>query len=124
MPVDPPTEVVETFITRVADGKFNEAEEVIHPDGPFEGTGELLGIFSLMFADFLLQLILPEVPTEISNLTVVERGAQTAEVYAQVIIVERVEMETEIELQTELSEPADIGNLTEQWRIWNVDVSV
>jgi hypothetical protein len=124
MPVNTPTEITETFIIRITEGRFDEAEELIHSDGPFVGTGELLSFFSILFTGFLLQFLLPHVPTEISQITVVEQGPQAAAVQAEIIVTGFFEVEAEIELQTEKTEPSETGTPVQQWQIWDVDVTV
>jgi len=124
MPVNSPRQVTATFITGVTDGRFDEAEEVVHSEGPLEGTGELLVFFSIVFTQFLLQFVLPAVPTEVSNITVVEQGASSAEVHAEVTVTTLLQVEMEIELRTENSETPDDPTPVEQWRVWDVDVDV
>lgn len=124
MPLNSPTKRTETFITRITEGKFDEAEDLIHTDGPFEGTGELLSFFSILFTGFLLQLLLPHVPTEISQIIVVEQRPQTATMQAEVIVTGLFEVEAEIELQPEKIDPSETGTPVQQWQIWDVDVTV
>lgn len=124
MSKDRPAEVVRTFITGLTDGKFDQAEELIHSDGPLDGTGELLMFFSIAFTQFLLQLILPAVPTEISNISVVKQEASSAKVHAEVTVTTLLEADLEIEVRTETSDTTDDSTPVEQWRIWDVDIDL
>ncbi len=119
-----PREMTTTFITSVTDGEFDKSEECIHSDGPLEGTGELLMFFSIVFTQFLLQFLLSQVPTDISDLTVVEHGSQTAEVHAEITVPPLVTVEMELELRPESHDRSDSPTPVKEWRVWDANINL
>jgi hypothetical protein len=120
-----PAGVTPAFLKRFSDGEFDEADELIHPEGPLEGAGDVAMVFSMLLTDFLATLVLRSIPTEVTETTVVEEGPTRASVAANVDVADVATVDASVELRPgESDETSDRGVGRGTWRVWNVDLDV
>lgn len=110
-----------TFLKQFSDGEFDEADELIHPEGPLEGAGDVAMVFSMLLTDFLATFVLRSIPTEVTETTVVEEGPTRASVAANVDVADGATVELR---PGESDETSDRGVGRGTWRVWNVDLDV
>lgn len=119
---DDPTTVASTFVEQFGDGAFDEADELVHPDGPMDGASDLITIFSIVLTDLLATLLLQSVPTEVTDTTVIEEGPMRASVAVDATVAGVQAPEAVVELRRyaddEVPRHADERG---GWHVWNVD---
>ncbi|GAA0673622.1 hypothetical protein ACFQDG_14525 [Natronoarchaeum mannanilyticum] len=114
--------VASTFVERFGDGAFDEADELVHPDGPMEGAGDAAMIFSLVLTDFIVTLLLRSVPTEVTETTTIEEGPTRASVAVSATIAGVQAPEALVELRRHADDDAAPRAARDgDWRVWNVD---
>ncbi|EMA50043.1 hypothetical protein C450_15875 [Halococcus salifodinae DSM 8989] len=115
--------MVTAFLKRFSNGEFDEANDLIHSEGPLEGAGDVAMILSAAMTNFLATVILRTVPTEVTEVTVVEEGPTTASIEASLDVATVVEIDALVELRPSDYDGSDLGDGRRNgWCVWNVDV--
>jgi len=120
---DDSASVASTFVDRFADGAFDEADELVHPDGPMDGAGDAALLFSVLLTDFLVTLLLQSVPTEVTETTTIEEGPTRASVAVSATIAGVEAPEVLVELRRHADDEADPHAARHgDWRVWTVEL--
>lgn len=119
-----PSEVATVFLERFSNGDFDEADDLIHPEGPLEGAGDIAMLFSILTTDFLATFILGAIPTEVTETTIIEEGPTTATIEMSLDIANLVMIETVVELRPSDFDETDPGDgRRDGWSVWNLTMS-
>ncbi|NHN60751.1 MULTISPECIES: hypothetical protein [Halorussus] len=122
---EPPEAVATTFLERFGDGEFDEADDLIHPEGPLEGAGDAAMIFSLILTDVLATLVLGAIPIAVTETAIVEESPTKASVEASLDVAGVAEIDALVELRPCDDDERDLGDgRRDGWCVWSVDTDL
>ncbi len=114
-----------TFLERFGDGEFDEADDLIHPEGPLEGAGDAAMIFSLILTDVLATLVLGAIPIAVTETAIVEESPTKASVEASLDVAGVAEIDALVELRPCDDDERDLGDgRRDGWCVWSVDTDL
>lgn len=114
--------VTTAFLERFGSSEFDEAGDLIHPEGPLEGAGDVAMLVSLLATDFLAALVLGAIPTEVTGTTFIEEGPTRARVEAHLDVAGVVTIESLVELRPRGDERDPGDGRRDGWSVWSIDV--
>lgn len=119
-----PAAVATTFLERFSDGEFDEADALIHSEGPLEGAGDVAAIFSMLATDFLATFVLGAIPTEVTETTIIEEGPTRASIEASLDVAGVATVDALVELRPSDDETDPGDGRRDGWCVWSVDAGL